>query len=145
MSPASRRNVPLALGRRVRQRARHRCGYCLCSETLLGMPMEFDHLIPQAAGGTNREENLWLACRRCNAFKGTQTQARDPQSGERVALFNPRRQLWIDHFTWSEDGTEIIGKTPCGRATVAALRMNNAEIMVARRSWVSVGWWPPND
>jgi hypothetical protein len=107
--------------------------------------MEFDHLIPQAAGGTNREENLWLACRRCNAFKGTQTQARDPQSGERVALFNPRRQLWIDHFTWSEDGTEIIGKTPCGRATVAALRMNNAEIMVARRSWVSVGWWPPND
>jgi 5-methylcytosine-specific restriction endonuclease McrA len=55
--------------------------------------MEFDHLIPQAAGGTNREENLWLACRRCNAFKGTQTQARDPQSGERVALFNPRRQL----------------------------------------------------
>ena len=148
MSPTNRRNVLIAIGRRVRQRTRHRRGYylcSLCSETLLGMPMEFDHLIPQAAGGTNREENLWLACRRCNAFKGTQTQARDPQSGERVALFNPRRQRWIDHFTWSEDGTEIVGKTPCGRATVAALRMNNAEIMVARRSWVSVGWWPPND
>jgi len=140
MSPANRRNVPIALGRRVRQRARHRCGYCLCSETLLGMPMEFDHLTPQAAGGTTREENLWLACRRSNAFKGTQTQARDPQSGEWVALFNPRRQRWIDHFAWSEDGTEIIGKTPCGRATVAALRMNNVEIMVARRSWVSVRW-----
>jgi len=55
--------------------------------------MEFDHLIPQAAGGTTREENLWLACRRCNAFKGTQTQARDPHSGEWVALFSPRRQL----------------------------------------------------
>jgi hypothetical protein len=107
--------------------------------------MEFDHLIPQAAGGTNREENLWLACRRRNAFKGTQTHARDPQNGEWVALFNPRRQRWIDHFAWSEDGTEIIGKTPYGRATVAALKMNNAEIVVARRSWVSVGWWPPND
>ena len=140
MSPANRRNVPVAIGRRVRQRARHRCGYCLCSETLLGMPMEYDRLIPQAASGTNREENLWLACRRCNVFKGTQTQARDPQSGEQVALFNPRRQLWIDHFAWSEDGTEIMGKTPCGRATVAALMMNNAEIVVARRSWVSVGW-----
>ena len=93
MSAANRRNVPIALGRRVRQRARHRCGYCLCSETLLGMPMEFDHLIPQAAGGTTRAENLWLACRRSNAFKGTQTQARDPQSGDWVALFNPRRQL----------------------------------------------------
>jgi len=145
MSPANRRTVPVAMGRRVRQRARHRCGYCLCSETLLGMPMEFDHLIPQAAGGTTREENLWLACRRCNAFKGTQTHAYDSQNAEWMALFNPRQQVWSDHFAWSEDGTEIIGKTPCGRATVAALKMNNAEIVVARRSWVSVGWWPPND
>jgi hypothetical protein len=107
--------------------------------------MEFDHLIPQAAGGTTHEEHLWLACRRCNGFKGTQTHACDPHSAEWVALFNPRQQVWIDHFAWSEDGTEIIGKTPCGRAIVAALRMNNAEIVVARRSWVSVGWWPPND
>jgi hypothetical protein len=144
MTPANRRNVPAAIGRRVRQRAGNRCGYCLCSEMLLGMPMEFDHLIPQAAGGTTHEENLWLACRRCNAFKGTQTHALDPQSGERVALFNPRQQVWIDHFSWSEDGTEVIGKTACGRATVTALRMNNVAIVVARRSWVSVGWWPPS-
>ena len=44
MSPANRRKIPVAIGRRVRQRARYRCGYCLCSEALLGMPMEFDHL-----------------------------------------------------------------------------------------------------
>jgi hypothetical protein len=106
--------------------------------------MEFDYLIPQAVGGSTHEENLWLACRRCNAFKGTQTHAPDPQSGECVALFNPRQQVWIEHFAWSEDGTEIIGKTACGRATVTALTMNNVEIVVARRSWVSVGWWPPN-
>ena len=101
MSPANRRSVPVAIGRRVRQQARHRCGYCLCSEVLLGMPMEFDHLIPQAAGGTTHEENLWLACRRCNTYKGTQTDACDPQSGTRVTLFNPRQQVWIDHFAWS--------------------------------------------
>ena len=145
MSPANRRKIPVAIGRRVRQRARYRCGYCLCSEALLGMSMEFAHLIPQAAGGTTREANLWLACRRGNAFRGTETHARDPQGAEWVALFNPRQQVWIDHFAWSEDGTEIIGKTPCGRATIAALKMNNAEIVVAHRSWVSVGWWPPND
>ena len=86
-----------------------------------------------------------LACRRCNAFKGTQTHARAPQSAEWVVLFNPRQQVWSDHFAWSEDGTEIMGTTPCGRATVVALKMNNAEIVVARRLWVSVGWWPPND
>jgi 5-methylcytosine-specific restriction endonuclease McrA len=103
MSPANRRSVPIAIGRRVRQRARHRCGYCLCSETLLGMPMEFDHLIPQAAGGTNREENLWLASRRCNAFIGTQTQARNPQSGERVALFVIQPALPRVTRNWSLD------------------------------------------
>jgi HNH endonuclease len=97
MTPANRRSVPAAVGRRVRQQAGNRCGYCLSGETLLGMPMEFDHLIPQAAGGTTHEENLWLACRRCNGFKGTQTHAYDPQRGEQVALFNPRQQAWIDH------------------------------------------------
>src|SRR5919197_4817464 len=108
MSPANRRRVPVAMGRRVRQRARYRCGYCLCSETLLGMPMEFDHLIPQVAGGTTREENLWLACRRCNAFKDTQNHARALHSAEGVTLFNPHLLAWVDHFAWSEDGTEII-------------------------------------
>src|SRR5437870_12114424 len=121
MRSVNRRTVSVAMGHRVRQQARHRCGYYLCSEILLGMPMEFDHLIPQAAGGTIREENLWLACRRCNAFKGKQTHVHDLDSAEWVALFNPRQQTWIDHFAWSEDGAEIIAKTPCGRATVAAL------------------------
>jgi 5-methylcytosine-specific restriction endonuclease McrA len=55
--------------------------------------MEFDHLIPQAAGGTTLEENLWLACRRCNAFKGMQIHAHDSQNAEWVALFNPRQQV----------------------------------------------------
>jgi len=133
----------VAIGRRVRQQARHRCGYCLCSEALLGMRMVFDHFIPLSAGGANIEENLWLACRCCNEFKGVQTQAIDPQSGELVSLFNPRRQAWDGHFRWSEDATIIVGKTPCGRATVEALKMNRPEIVVARRLWVSVGWWPP--
>jgi hypothetical protein len=107
--------------------------------------MEFDHLIPRAAGGTTREENLWLACCRCNGFKDVQTHARGPHNAELVALFNPCQQVWLDHYAWSEDGTEIVGKTPRGQATVAALKMNKAEIVVAPRSWVSVGWWPPND
>jgi hypothetical protein len=58
MSPTPRRRVPVALGCRVRQQACHRCGDCLCNAALLGMLMEFDHLIPHAAGGITREENL---------------------------------------------------------------------------------------
>lgn len=109
------------------------------------MPMAIDHIIPSSAGGSDTEENLCLACRRCNEFKGSQIHARDPEIGQTVRLFNPRQQEWDEHFQWSRDGTEIIGKTACGRATTIALKMNNPEIVVARRLWVSVGWWPPGN
>jgi hypothetical protein len=137
--------VSVALRRRVTELARHRCGYCLRTEELMGMPMTIEHIIPEALGGTTTEENLWLACPSCNQFKGTQIRARDPKSSEWVKLFNPRTSIWGEHFAWSTDGTKILGKTPCGRATVIALQMNNPEIVVTRRLWVSAKWWPPYD
>ena len=53
--------------------------------------------------------------------------------------------LASDHFSWSMDGTEVIGLTPCGRATIAALQLNHAELVAARWLWVQVGWWPPDE
>lgn len=141
----TRTKVPTKLLAKIRKQARFRCGYCLCSETLLGMPMEIEHLISLAAGGTDDEENLWLSCRRCNGFKGILTQAIDPLGGQLTNLFNPRGQQWQEHFQWSEDGTQILGLTEGGRATVEALKLNNPEIVVTRRLWVSVGWWPPSE
>lgn len=137
--------ISASLRERIALQARYRCGYCLRTEELTGMPMTIDHIVPSAVGGLTTEDNLWLACCRCNEFKGVETQARDNETGRVVKLFNPRRQVWNEHFAWSEEGTEIIGKTPCGRATVIALKMNKPEIVVARRLWVSVGWWPPQD
>jgi hypothetical protein len=60
-------------------------------------------------------------------------------------LFNPRLQRWTPHFTWSEDGTKVIGRTACGRATVGALRLNNAIAVMVRREWVAAGWHPPKE
>jgi 5-methylcytosine-specific restriction endonuclease McrA len=65
--------IPDALRDRVSLQARYRCGYCLCSQELLGMPMSVDHIEPEAVGGATTEENLWLACRRCNEFKGARS------------------------------------------------------------------------
>ena len=140
-----RQKIPLAIAKRVRNEARSRCGYCLTSETLIGMAMEFDHLLPHSEAGKTVEENLWLACRRCNEFKGSQITALDLKTGNTIALFNPRLQIWAEYFKWSNDGTEIIGITACGRATVQALKLNHEIIVVARKMWVSVGWWPPLD
>ena len=139
------RYISNALKEKIRQQAKFRCGYCLRSELLIGMPMEFEHLIPLALGGQTVEENLWLSCRRCNEFKGIQIQGFDLETSENAPLFNPRTQVWSEHFSWSMDGTEVIGLTPIGRVTVNTLNLNEEIIVITRRLWVSVGWFPPED
>lgn len=89
--------------------------------------------------------NLWLACRLCNVYKSNQLEAIDPLTNELVPLFNPRQQRWRDHFRWNDDGLQISGLTACGRATVAALNLNNAFAVTARSQWVKGGWHPPAD
>ena len=103
------------------------------------------HIVPESKDGTSEEQNLCLACSCCNQFKHDRTHALDPVTGQRVQLFNPRQQGWADHFRWSEDGTQIIGLTSCGRGTIEALRLNNPLIIGARRNWVEAGWHPPSE
>jgi hypothetical protein len=105
--------------------------------------MHIDHIIPESAGGLTVPENLCLACFSCNVLKGAKQTWEYPDTQETVRLFHPLRDKWNDHFTWDESRTEIIGRTPCGRATIEALRMNNPTVVNARRRWVSAGWHPP--
>src|SRR5712691_6696774 len=114
----SRVYLSQALRRKVAEQARHRCGYCLSSETLTGSALEIDHLLPQAAGGETKEENLWLACSDCNSRKSDRTTVLDPLTKKFVPLFNPRRDKWHKHFAWSTDGQRVIPLTAVGRATV---------------------------
>jgi hypothetical protein len=142
---ARKRRVPRPLRERVAQAARHSCGYCRTPERIAGFRLTVEHILPEAKGGETVEENLWLACYACNEFKGAQVQGRDPVSNRLVRLFNPRQDKWREHFRWSEDGTEIIGLTPRGRATAALLQLNRLELVAARSLWVQVGWWPPRE
>jgi hypothetical protein len=128
---------------RVRLQARNRCGYCLSPQHLVMGTLEIEHIVPKSAGGSTEEENLWIACRLCNSFKASQTQAVDPDTGKVVTLFNPRFQSWIEHFEWDSTKTQIIGLTACGRATVVALRLNNLVAITVRQYWVDAGWHPP--
>lgn len=140
MTPAY---ISVELRQQVRSDAGRRCGYCHSSESLTSAPLEIEHIVPEAAGGPTIRENLWLACHRCNEYKGARTRVVDPLTGAEVAFFNPRTQVWTDHFKWSADGTHIIGLTPFGRATVEGLKMNNTYAVEARRYWVETGWHPP--
>jgi len=135
------------ISRQLRQKviadAQNRCGYCLTAQHISGAQMHIEHILPLSRGGTSDESNLWLSCAWCNSFKGAQTHAVDPLSGSEVPLFNPRSQIWQEHFQWSADGAEIVGISATGRATVAALRLNNEYILPARRQWILAGWHPP--
>ncbi len=141
----SRTYIPSGLRRQVREDAGHRCGYCRASELITATDLVVDHILPESAGGPTVRENLWLVRTHCNQFKGSKTCAIDSHTNESVPLFNPRIQVWREHFAWSEDGTVITGRTACGRATVEALHLNRELAVLARRRWVSVGWHPPND
>jgi len=127
----------------VRQTFNNRCGYCLSAQQYVLGPLEIDHIIPLALNGSDDEDNLCLACRLCNSYKGTQTHAIDAETKQLVALFNPREDTWSEHFRWSDDGIQVIGLSPKGRATVSALQMNNRYAVMTRRWWVSAGWHPP--
>ena len=139
------KRIPAALRQRVAESARFRCGYCLTSQRVIGPLLEIDHIVPQARGGTHDEDNLFLACPMCNSHKADRIEAVDPKSAAAVPLFDPRTEQWAGHFEWTEGGTVIRGKTPKGRATVAALNMNHPDIVAARRLWVIAGWHPPVD
>lgn len=141
----SRAYISAELRRQVREDADGRCGYCHSPEAFLGMPLDIEHLSPEALGGPTVRENLWLACTRCNDFKGDRVDAVDPVTGQSAPFFNLRMQRWAEHFAWSLDGARIEGLTMVGRTTIEALRLNNDFILIARRFWVESGRWPPVD
>ncbi len=107
--------------------------------------LTIEHIIPTAKGGSNSLDNLWLTCRPCNEYKGIQTHASDPITNEQVPLYNPRIQLWHEHFAWSDDATEMVGLTPIGRATIIPLQLNRSLLIKVKRRWKVVGWHPPLD
>ncbi len=107
--------------------------------------LEIEHLYPQSLGGQTIEENLWLACRECNAHKAARIKSKDPLTEKIVKLFNPRTQIWHEHFEFSKNFTQVIGKTACGRATVECLQMNNIYQITARSAWTETSKFPPKD
>ena len=137
--------ISAALRQRVAAAAGYRCGYCLTSQRIVGPLLEIDHIIPESRGGTDNEDNLFLACPMCNSHKAEKVEAFDTGTATIVALFNPRTERWQDHFRWIDDGAVVEGVSAIGRATVDALVMNHPEIVAARRLWVLAGWHPPID
>jgi hypothetical protein len=108
----------------VRERAADCCEYChrVQAESPL-IAFHVEHIIPRKHGGRDRLENLALACPDCNLHKGSNLTGIDPDSGLITRLFDPRIQVWDEHFIW--EGLRIVGQTAIGRTTVRVLELNS--------------------
>jgi hypothetical protein len=124
----------------VRQRAADRCEYChMPQQATPFIPFHVEHIIAKqhVNEGHDDPSGLAYACDRCNAFKGPNLSSVDPETGERVNVFNPRTDEWSDNFAISR-GT-IIGLTPIGRATARLLNMNDSRRVELRLRWLDEG------
>jgi hypothetical protein len=124
----------------VVSRAGDRCEYCHLPTRGQVAAFPIDHVQPRSSGGQTSLDNLSLACPHCNAHKWAHTTGIDPLSGASVPLFNPRRQLWPDHFQWSAQEVGVLeGKTPSGRATIAQLHINDRDMVAIRQLLATLG------
>jgi hypothetical protein len=124
----------------VWDRAQSRCEYCLIHQDVCELSHHVEHILAKKHGGPDAASNLCLSCERCNLFKGSDLTGIDPTSGDIVRLFNPREQVWSEHFELR--GPLIVGLTPEGRATVRVLSMNAGQRLQLRAALVAHGLYP---
>jgi hypothetical protein len=133
--------IPASLRRLVIQRANNRCEYCGISQTGQVATFHIDHIVPVVAGGETTAENLALACVSCSLRKGARQALKDLETGEVVFIFNPRQQVWKEHFDWN--GVQVVGLTVTGRATLQALDLNRSMMLTIRVEEELLGRHPP--
>jgi hypothetical protein len=130
-----------ALEQLVRSRAQERCEYCHASQRHYRDKFPVDHIVARQHRGATVSENLALACLECNLRKGPNIASLDPESGQLVALFHPRKDVWNDHFAWR--GAVLVGLSAVGRATVTLLELNRSSRVVVRESLIEERVFPP--
>src|SRR3712207_7471621 len=69
------------------------------------------------------------ACWRCNRHKGSDLGSFDPLMQEFSLLFNPRTQVWAEHFAL--EGERLTGLTPEGDRKSTRLNSSHANISYA--------------
>ncbi|MBD2300623.1 MULTISPECIES: HNH endonuclease [Nostocales] len=142
---STNRYISEAIQTQVRERAKFLCEYCHASEKWQYVSFTVDHVIPLAKGGANSIDNLALACFHCNRKKSDKIKVFDENTSSEIPLFNPRTDNWTEHFIWSKDTLYLIGLTPIGCATVAALAFNRERIINIRAADREIGRHPPEN
>ena len=134
-------NVPLKIRELVRIRAAFRCEYCLVPEQYHPLPrFHVEHIFGKKHGGNTELTNLALACPECNRKKGTDIGSRKSPKGKFIRLFNPRTDIWRNHFelNWAI----IRPKTNIGEITIKMLGFNDNFRIVFREYLMLIRVYP---
>ena len=122
----------------VRLRAQRLCEYCLIHEDDSVWGLQVDHVIAEKHGGPTAEHNLCYACPPCNRAKGSDLTT--VINGKLVRLFNPRIDVWNEHFAL--DGPRIKARSRIGNGTISLLGINDSDRLEMRRILVLAGTYP---
>ncbi len=121
----------------VRKRAGGCCEYCGVSEQYFLQEFQVEHITPKCHRGSDDLSNLAFACQRCNLHKGPNIAGLDPDTDQLTRLFDPRSDLWAEHFKLLENG-EIVARTDIGRTTIYVLAMNAKNRLKLRATLVRI-------
>ncbi|MEH1781990.1 MAG: HNH endonuclease signature motif containing protein [Nostoc sp.] len=133
-------SISAELRKLVIQRASGCCEYCLIHQDFSIYTHEVDHIIAVKHGGETTADNLALSCLSCNRHKGSDFATIDQVTKEIVPLFNPRRQVWDEHFY--VERARIEGKTQIGQGTARLLQLNIPNRVLERQVLMSQGLYP---
>ena len=126
--------IPAEMRRTVRQRAGNRCEYCGIREEDTEFGCEVDHIISEKHLGRTEPENLALACFFCNRNKGSDLGSiRSTDDPVFVRFFNPRRDVWSDHFEY-DARQRILPKTDIGQVTARLFGFNAENRLIERQA-----------
>jgi HNH endonuclease len=117
------------------------CEYCQLPQVYDPLPFHIEHVISKKHRGRTVTGNLALSCPACNLSKASNIAGLDDETGELTRLFNPRTDMWDEHFTWK--GPVLVGTTSIGRTTVVVLGINHPERVRLRSLLIRLRVFPP--
>ncbi|MBX2889729.1 MAG: HNH endonuclease [Saprospiraceae bacterium] len=123
------RYIPESIRQFVAERANYQCAYCLLPQHIAGFQFEIDHIVSIKHRGSSSPDNLAFSCPICNGNKGSDLGTF--VENQLVRFFNPRKDVWSEHFELSHG--KILPKTPTGEATAQIFDFNRPEDIAVRR------------
>ncbi len=134
--------VSAELRRLVVARADSLCEYCLVHADDAFFGCEVDHVVSEKHGGLTTADNLAFACLPCNRRKGSDIGSVAEGTGALTRFYNPRTDVWFEHFSYDGEGSVIRPLSEIGEVTARILGFNQPEQILERESLCTVGRYP---